>query len=398
MDILISPRKLHGNIRAIPSKSQAHRVLICSAFSDRPTTIVCPSTSQDIEATVACLRQLGAVILQTADGYFVEPIIDPPKTVQLYCRESGTTLRFLLPIIGALGIDATFHLEGRLPYRPILPLWEIMQSHGCYLSKPFDDAIRCHGKLLPGKFVIPGNISSQFISGLLFACSLMDGNSEIRVTGEMQSSSYVQMTQSVLKSFGSNCDEMMICGTKRFITPGNWVVEGDWSNSAFFLAANSLGSSVKVENLNVNSIQGDRKILEILSLLNTYCTIDAADTPDLIPILCLVVCCKNGAVFTNTDRLRFKESDRVDAILALLAALGCSAESHDNKIIINPGIIRGGTVDSFHDHRIAMTAAIAATIATEPLKIKNAHCVQKSYPSFWDDYRMLGGNYEQILW
>ena len=169
MDILTSPHKLHGNIRAIPSKSQAHRVLVCSAFSDRPTTIVCPSTSQDIEATVACLRQLGAVILQTADGYFVEPIIDPPNTVQLYCRESGTTLRFLLPIIGALGIDATFHLEGRLPYRPILPLWEIMQSHGCYLSKPFDDAIRCHGKLLPGKFVIPGNISSQFISGLLFA-------------------------------------------------------------------------------------------------------------------------------------------------------------------------------------------------------------------------------------
>ncbi len=397
MDVLITPSKLHGNIFAIPSKSQAHRVLICSAFADRPTTIVCPSTNQDIEATAGCLRQLGAVILRTAEGYFVEPIVDLPDNAQLYCRESGTTLRFLLPVVGALGVDVTFHLEGRLPYRPLSPLWDIMQSHGCHLIRPSEETIRCQGKLLPGKFTITGNISSQFISGLLIACSLLHGNSQICVTGELQSSSYVQMTQYILKCFGSSCDEMMIRGTKRFISPDHWFVEGDWSNSAFFLAANALGSSVTVENLNFNSMQGDRKILEILNTLNTRCTIDAADIPDLIPILCLVACCKKGAVFTNTDRLRFKESDRIEAILAMLTALGCAAESYDNKIIITPGNIRDGTVDSYNDHRIAMTAAIAATVADGPVMIKNAQCVQKSYPGFWDDYRTLGGNYEQFL-
>ena len=397
MDILITPNKLHGSIFAVPSKSEAHRVLICSAFSDRPTTIVCPDTSQDIEATADCLRQLGAVINRTEEGYHVNPIFNPPCSAQLYCYESGTTLRFLLPIVGALGIDTTFHLEGRLPYRPLSPLWDVMQAHGCHLSKPSENTIRCQGKLLCGAFTIVGNISSQFISGLLIACSLLDGSSTVCVAGKMQSSSYVQMTQHVLKVFGSSCDDMIISGKKNFVSPGIWVIESDWSNSAFFLAANALGSCVNVENLNHNSIQADRTISEILNKLNTHCTIDTADIPDLVPILALVAACKEGAVFTNTERLRLKESDRVNAIIAMLSSLGCFAKSLDNRIIVSPGNISGGTVDSFNDHRIAMTAAIAATVANEPIMIKNAQCVRKSYPGFWDDYRTLGGKYEQFI-
>ena len=397
MNMLIKPNKLNGSLPAIPSKSQAHRVLICSAFSDLPTTIICPSTNQDIEATVDCLRELGAMIHRNTDGYYVEPIINLPSSAQLHCRESGSTLRFLLPVVGAIGVDATFHMEGRLPYRPLTPLWDVMQSHGCYLTKPSETTIRCQGKLLPGNYTIAGNVSSQFISGLLIACSLLSGYSEICVTGDMQSFPYVQMTQYVLKCFGSECEDMKVRGRETFASPGDWVVEGDWSNSAFFLAANDLGNSITIGNLSEESIQGDRCVTELLNMLNEHCTINAADIPDLVPILSLVACCKKGAVFSNTDRLRFKESDRVAAIISMLSALGCNAEAYDDKIIVHPGIIRGGNIDSFNDHRIAMTAAIAATVADSPVMIQNAQCVEKSYPVFWDDYRSLGGNYEQFI-
>ena len=397
MDIIIKPSKLKGTITAIPSKSQAHRVLICSAFSDRPTKIICPSTSLDIEATVGCLTQLGANIQRTEDGYLVIPIAEIPSSVQLDCQESGSTFRFLLPVVAAKGITTVFHLSGRLAERPILPLWELLEANGCRLSRPSSDSIRCEGKLRPSDYTLTGDISSQFVSGLLFACALMEGTSRIHLTGSVQSKPYIRMTQSVLERYGVNCTEMIITGRNQLTSPGHWVIEGDWSNAAFFLAANALGSAINIENLPYQSCQGDQKIIDLLHALENQCSISAADIPDLIPILSLVASYHNGTTFVNTARLRFKESDRVDAIVSMLNSLGCRAEGKDNQIIVYPAIINGGTVNTFNDHRIAMTAAIAATVAKNPVTILNAQCVEKSYPGFWDDYRTLGGNYEQYI-
>ena len=171
MDITITPRKLRGSITAIPSKSQAHRLLICSAFADGPTKLICPDTNRDIEATADCLNALGAKITRTADGYLAEPITQVPETAVLNVCESGSTLRFMLPIAGALGVDATFRMAGRLPQRPLSPLWEEMERMGCSLSRPSENTIRCRGKLQPGDYSIDGSVSSQFITGLLFALS-----------------------------------------------------------------------------------------------------------------------------------------------------------------------------------------------------------------------------------
>lgn len=397
MDIIIKPSNLKGTISAIPSKSQAHRVLICSAFSDQATEIICPATSRDIEATVGCLIQLGANIQRTKDGYHVIPIAELPSSVHLDCQESGSTFRFLLPIIAAKGLNTVFHLRGRLAERPISPLWEVLHENGCRLSRPTSDSIRCEGKLQPSDYMLSGDISSQFISGFLFACSLMEGTSRIYLTGTIQSKPYIRMTQNVLERYGVDCMDMIITGRKKLSSPGHWVVEGDWSNAAFFLAANALGSEINIENLPYESSQGDRQIINLLHTLKNQCTISAADIPDLIPILSLVASCHNGTTFINTARLRFKESDRVEAIVSMLNSLGCRAEGKDNQIIVYPAIINGGTVNSFNDHRIAMTAAIAATVATKPVTILNAQCVEKSYPGFWDDYRALGGNYEQYI-
>lgn len=397
MDIIIKPKRLIGEISAIPSKSQAHRVLICSAYSDRPTKIICKETNHDIEATVDCLRRLGADITGTEYGYNVIPATDIPEKVNLFCRESGSTLRFLLPIVGALGVSATFHLEGRLADRPLSPLWNVLQEHGCKLSKTTENTISISGKLSPGDYSLAGDISSQYITGLLFAFSLIDGTSNLHITGVIQSLPYIQMTQQVLAQFGVESDDYKIHGRNRFSTPGHWNVEGDWSNAAFFWAANELGSSVKIRNLNDESIQGDRQILNLLIDLRKPCTISAAHIPDLIPILSIVATQYEGAVFTDTKRLRFKESDRVIAIERMLHSLGCRVNVSENQINVYPGRIQGGTVDSFGDHRIAMAAAIAATVAQGDVVIQKAQSVEKSYPGFWDTYRALGGDYEQII-
>lgn len=396
MDIIITPSKLKGTVYANPSKSEAHRVLICSAFSNQPTNIICPKTSQDIEATVGCLRQLGANIEQLSDGYYVIPIKSVKDSVHLFCGECGATLRFLLPVVGALGISATFHLDGNLSNRPLSPLWELLEEHGCKLTRPEQNIVCITGKLVYGDYTLAGNVSSQFITGLLFAFSLMHGTSRLILTGIVESKPYIQMTQQVLNCFGVDSCNLTVCGSGRFTTPGEWRVEGDWSNAAFFLASTDLGNGVTVQNLDPQSVQGDKQILDCLRLLNEQVTISASDIPDLIPILSIVAACHHGAIFTDISRLRLKESDRVESILAMLRSLGCHCDADDSKIIIYPGNFKGCTIDSFGDHRIAMAAAIGATVADGAVTILNAHCVQKSYPDFWETYRALGGNYEQL--
>ena len=379
MDITIHPGKLNGIVSVIPSKSQAHRLLICAAFADKQTTLICPETNRDIEATADCLTALCAKIRRTDDGYTIDPIENIPETALLNCCESGSTLRFMLPIVGALGVDTTFQMEGRLPQRPLSPLWEEMERMGCTLTRPTASTIRCQGKLQQGNYQIDGSVSSQYVTGLLFATAL--NGSHLEVTGKIESKPYIDMTKQAMALFES----------PKFRTPGTIKVEGDWSNGAFWLAAKALNSDISVLNLEENSPQGDRKVAQILPALQENITIDAADIPDLVPILSVVAASNKGATFTNIQRLRLKESDRVVSTMAMVENLGGKAEATDATLTIHGTGLTGGTVDSFNDHRIAMATAIASTTCSAPVTILGAQCVQKSYPRFWEEFSRLGG-------
>lgn len=381
MDITIQPGKLSGTVDVIPSKSQAHRYLICAALANNETTLICPETNRDIEATADCLNALGARIKRTPEGYTVDPIQSVPKSAVLNCCESGSTLRFMLPIVGALGVDATFQMEGRLPQRPLSPLWEEMERMGCKLSRPTPDTIRCQGKLHPGDYSIDGGVSSQYITGLLFALSLMDGSSHLEVTGKIESKPYIDMTKKAMALFGA----------PNYHSPGFVKVEGDWSNGAFWLAAKALGSELSVMQLDEKSPQGDRKVADLLPIWQENATISVSDIPDLVPILSVVAACNKGAVFTDIQRLRLKESDRVASTVAMVENLGGKAEATESTLTVYGTGLTGGTVDSANDHRIAMAAAIAATACTQPVTILGAQCVKKSYPQFWAEYSRLGG-------
>lgn len=382
MDITIQPGLLSGTLTAIPSKSQAHRLLICAAFSDNETTLLCRETNRDIEATAGCLNALGAQITRTEEGYQIKPAAHIPKTAVLFCGESGSTLRFMLPIVGALGVDATFIMEGRLPQRPLSPLWEEMERMGCVLSRPTENTIRCQGKLKAGEYIIDGGVSSQFITGLKFATALMDGDSRITITGKLESKPYVDMTERALSLFRA----------PNFHSPGTLQVEGDWSNAAFFLSAKKLGSPLEVLGLDPGSAQGDRAVAEILPLFQQGIpAVSAADIPDLVPVLAIVAGVLYGAEFTDIQRLRLKESDRVASTVAMINALGGRAEASENTLTVYGTGYRGGTVDAVNDHRIAMAAAIASTACRESVTILGAECVQKSYPAFWDEFKRLGG-------
>ena len=294
----------------------------------------------------------------------------------------------MLPIVGALGVDATFQMAGRLPNRPLSPLWEEMERMGCTLTRPTADTIRCSGKLRAGEYFIDGGVSSQFVTGLLFALSLIADRSILTITTHPQSQPYIDLTRNVMDMFDA----------PHYHTPGILAVEGDWSNGAFFVAAKMLGNSLNLHGLNPDSIQGDRAVVEICQELLAGCpTVSAADIPDLIPILSIVAGANHGAVFTNIQRLRIKESDRVASTIAMIEALGGEASATEDTLTVSGTGFSGGIVDSVNDHRIAMSAAIAATICSEPVTILGAEAVNKSYPKFWDEYNRLGGNYEQYL-
>ena len=396
MDITIYPRKLSGTVRIIPSKSQAHRLLICAAFADKATEIICPETNADISATADCLNALGAKITRTAEGYRVNPVENVPQKATLDCKESGSTLRFLLPIAGALGVEATFLMAGRLPNRPLSPLQEEMERMGCQISRPTENTLLCRGHLIPGAFFIDGGVSSQFITGLLFALVLLNAPCTLEITGKIESKPYIHMTQKSLAAFGAKISGSDILPSLPLKSPGKLTVEGDWSNGAFFLAANALGNNIQVLGLNDDSSQGDRACRDIINVDGPK-TVSASDIPDLVPILSVVAAADAGGTFSNVFRLRLKESDRVSSTIAMLAAFGIRAEADENTLKVFPGSFTGGTIQSQNDHRIAMAAAIAATVANGPVTICGAECVAKSYPQFWDVYKALGGNYEQHI-
>ena len=397
MDLRIFPGKLTGQTAAIPSKSQAHRLLICAALADGPTQLHCAQSNRDLDATAACLNALGAEVRATETGFSVRPMEHIPAKATLPCGESGSTLRFLLPLAAALGVEATLQMEGRLPQRPLSPLWEELERKGCQLSRPTPDSILCRGQLQPGSFRLSGSISSQYFTGLMLALPLISGSSRLLVQGQLESKPYVDMTRQTLALFGVQADLGEIQGFQRYQSPGRVTVEGDWSNAAFFLTAQALGSPVSVTGLNPDSAQGDREIRNLLQSMETCSTISGAQIPDLIPILAVFAACRQGAVFTHIQRLRMKESDRVASTLAMITALGGHGWADADTMTISGTGLTGGQVDAHNDHRIAMASAIAATCCSQPVILLDAQCVQKSDPHFWEVYAQLGGQYEQYL-
>ncbi len=423
MKVTIEPAKLKGSIRAIASKSQAHRMLICAAFADRPTKITCRERSQDIDATANCLRAMGCDIsYDEKQGVFtVIPAAFIPEKAVIDCGESGSTLRFLLPVVCALGIGCTIVMHGRLSERPLSPLWEELTAHGCSLKRNEDKTISTGGRLKGGIFTLAADVSSQFISGLLFAMPLMEERSELRLTGKAESKNYILMTMDVQENFGVRvcwekdrlfiedrgikaCEETVCRSTDsediafvsiKYNSPGETVVEGDWSNAAFWLCASKLcGGSLKVTGLNELSVQGDRAVRKLIEdIYPGGAIIDARDVPDLVPVLSVLAAgIKGETTFIHAERLKIKESDRIKTTVAMLKALGADCtETADGLKVKGNGHLKGGKTDSFNDHRIAMSAAVASVICSDSVEIENAEAVRKSYPDFWRDFERLGG-------
>ena len=414
---IIQPGGLQGNLPAIPSKSQAHRLLICAALADAATKIRMQSPSQDIQATLNCIQRLGARVVPTQEGVTIHPIGTPTSSPLLDCGESGTTLRLLLPVVTALCAQATFHGHGRLPQRPIGELQNCLEAHGaCFDKQKLPFQVR-RGDFTGGVFCIPGDISSQYLSGLLLMLPLLPQGGEIRLTTPLASQGYVDMTLAAMAAFGVKVQKQpgryLVSGGQAYRSPGTAGVEGDWSNAAFFLAAGALSGPVTVTGLSMSSLQRDKDMLELLLRFGANVIlgkdsvtvqagaprrgmeIDVENIPDLAPVLCVMAAAARGGKTTllHTARLRLKESDRVEAILNMLHALGVRAEAGpDRMVVYGGGQIAGGVVDCCGDHRIAMAAAVGACVASGKITVLNARAVDKSYPAFFEDFARLGGN------
>lgn len=417
MNITLENTPLGGNISAISSKSYAHRALICAALSDGVSKIKCDNLSKDIEATADCLIGLGADIKYKDKIFTVKPINILNSTKEIDCGESGSTLRFLLPIIGALGLEVVIKMHGRLPQRPLFPLDREMQKYGCEFYQD-GDKLQISGKLVPADYVIEGNISSQFISGLLFALPIIKGRSRIIIKDKFESYSYVKLTLEVLKNYGI---EYTFENNTFELVKGEYIssdskVEGDWSNAAFWLCAGALSKSgITVDNLNFKSVHGDKKIIDILKSFGadiTVCgnsatvkssnlkgiSVNASDIPDLVPIIALTACKANGnTVITNAERLRIKESDRIKTVIEMINNLGGNAQETPDGMIITGTALKGGIVNSHNDHRIAMTAAVASQICQNNVTIIDANAVTKSYPDFFKDFETLNGKIKEKI-
>ena len=392
----LTPRPLRGEIAALPSKSQAHRALICAALAKGKTRIVCGQTGQDVEATVRCLRALGAEIEYDGTAYTVAPIAAPAQDAVPDVGESGSTLRFLLPMACALGVNTEFVLHGRLARRPMEPLWSELQRHGAVLERG-ENTIRAGGKLAGKDFSLAANVSSQFLSGILFALCVMGGGS-LHLETAMESAPYFDMTCDALERFGAELikEEAVIrLASGSLQSPGELAVEGDWSNAAFWLCADRIGGSrLTVTGLDPASRQGDRAAPACIDAICAgNAVIDCGQTPDLVPPLAaLAAFCPGRTVFAGAARLRLKESDRIESVVQMLKSLGAEAGAlPDGLWVEGRRCLPGGTVDACGDHRIAMAAAICAPGCEGPVTVRGAEATEKSYAGFWKDYVNLGG-------
>lgn len=413
MNIEITPHTLVGSVDAVASKSHGHRLLIAAALSKQSTKVTINTTSQDIEATRNCLDQLKSS----------EPVLN--------CGESGSTLRFLLPVAMALKEEVVFMGSGRLPNRPISPLKEEMEAHGCSFSnnhRQKDGAQEiCHvkGRLKGGTFTLPGNVSSQYITGLLFALPLLKENSQIRITSSLESRGYVDLTIDVLRLchievYVEEKEGLLtykVQGKQQYRPPAEMTAEGDWSNIAFWIAAGVLSqeSGVICRGLNLRSIQGDREIVNLSrrmggNILEKHTSllameaplkgihIDVSAIPDLVPILAVMAAGAEGTTHIhNAARLRLKESDRLSAMHDCLSRLGADiTEEPEGLTIVGGSRLKGGTVSGYNDHRIVMAMTIASILCDAPLIIEGAEAVKKSYPRFFEDFEWLGGEYRVL--
>ena len=413
MDITVSSKNISGRISAIPSKSDAHRALIAAALADKPTEISLESVSLDIDATIGCLKALGADITLESTQCKIVPIRTKAESPVLDCNESGSTLRFLIPVAAARSYNPHFTGQGRLSERPLLPLISAMEKCGCSFSST-KLPLTIGGKLEAGQFNLPGDISSQFISGLLFALPALSHKSRIVLTSPLQSSAYVDMTIDTLKKFGVEITRtengFSSEGNQTYKSPGTYYIEGDWSNAAFLLTAAALGGEITVDNLSLSSKQSDKYIIDILekfgadiSFGDDFVTvkngsanpfdIDIAQCPDLFPITAILACGANGkSTLYNAKRLRLKESDRIDSTLSLITALGGRAEANDDSLTVyGSGRLAGGSTSSFNDHRIAMAAAVASVICENPVTVSDFQAINKSYPDFATHFKKSGG-------
>lgn len=414
-EVIFEPCVFKGKINAPPSKSFAHRAIICAALSRGRCVISGISMSKDMEASLNFVKAIGAGYVLEGDKLEIFREGNLPEKTEVDCLESGSTLRFIIPIFGALGIECGFQGRSRLPKRPMNVYSECLPEHGAALSSS-NLPLKITGRLRSGVYRVRGDVSSQFVSGLLFALPLLEGDSEIHVIGDFQSKSYVNITICVLKTFGIEITEeggaYYIKGSQKY-QPANYVTEGDWSQAAFFMTMGALSERpVTVSGLNMDSPQGDRKVLDIYRMIGAdiklykggfkikRCRldpveVDAGDIPDAVPALaaCLSMCSGQSRII-NAARLRLKESDRLSAVSGALNALGGSVEETEDGLIIN-GIesFAGGSADACNDHRILM--AVSSLMGVCKGKVTSSHpwCVNKSYPGFYKDYVKLGGSY-----
>lgn len=424
MKVRVAAKGLFGKISAVSSKSDAHRAVICAALCNENTEVVLGEYSDDINATVDCLCEMGATIRRTDNGYvFSGGAPAYGRDASLNCCESGSTLRFLLPVAAALGGRKTFYGMGRLPSRPLVPLMTALESHNVAFDNkklPFVSV----GKLTGGEFTVPGNISSQFISGILLGLPLTEEGGNVTVTDGLQSRGYVDMTVRTMTKFGVDCrkkdvDHYCVEKGSKYVSPGIYRVEGDWSGAAFFLAAGAISGDVTVSGLDTESAQADRVILDVLRNFGAevICSgedirvksagarpfsVDVSDCPDLFPILAVLACkAKGTSRLYNASRLRLKESDRIATTAAMLRALSVEVDETEDALVIHGvGSVKGCAVSGAGDHRIIMSAAIASLMCgsqgNPSIMITDAESISKSYPSFFRDLVACGGEYYAV--
>lgn len=414
--VTIRPSKLKGSVRVPSSKSISHRAVICAGLSQGTSRIRNINFSQDIDATIGAMKSLG-VQAEKGDLSLVIRGAGKPEVLEenIDCFESGSTLRFLIPVAALTGKKVVFSGRGELVNRPLGPYYSIFDEKGVkYSTEGGRLPLTVEGRLTPGEYRIRGDVSSQFISGLLFALPLLDGDSKIIITSELESKGYVDLTVDMLKRFSVDVDNL---GYREFRIKGNQIykavdcsVEGDFSQAAFWLVAGTLGADIECLGLNLASLQGDKAILEIIQSMGGRIELgadsakavpsktrgiilDASECPDLVPVVTVLAALSEGTTeIVNASRLRIKECDRLKAICTELNRIGADIEEKDDGLVIRgKSRLMGGTAHSWGDHRIAMSLAVASTRCSEPVVIEGSSSVRKSYPEFWNHFRMLGG-------
>ncbi len=399
--VKITPKKLKGKVSAPPSKSAAHRAVLCASLASGVSTISNLSYSQDILATLSAAECLGAKTTIEGSTATITGMCEELNGVLIDCNESGSTLRFIIPIALAIGGSFSVTGRGRLLDRPLDDYYKIFDKQGISYKKEAD-RIYFDGKLTGGIYELSGNVSSQYITGLLFALPLLQNDSEIVITTPLESAGYINMTLEALSRYGidikvsDNLRHYHIKGNQKY-NPCDYAVEGDYSQAAFYLVANAIGNDIDIEGLPKTSTQGDKAILDVIRTMESQKgerTIDASQIPDLVPIMSVLATQTEGTThIVGAARLRIKESDRLSAVTSELTKLGAKIDEFEDSITVyGKTALTGGVVDSHNDHRIVMSLAIASTVANGNVIINGADSVKKSYADFWDKFCELGGS------